>query len=581
MAPSDNTAGDQGQRSHAVEIARPSPPEVDRVVTAIIGSGVLGKSDRRAALLRYLVDLELSGRGAEIKAFVIAVDVLGRDQSFDPASDSIVRSEIGRLRDALRLYFAEMAPRDQLRIDIPKGSYRPVFSSLPEQLQSPPIRPQKARRAIGLVVLLSCAVLIAMSLFGWPVRQTAQTGDGRPSSELPYDPLRIVVAPAQWVGDDPRYETFAHGFRAELMMDLSAYPWMSVVSPVADFASLDPDQIDFVLDVDVDWNDNTIHAYARLITLPDQGLVWSNTQFISTETTAMRRAVGDLASQIAIRLGASRGIAPALTKAKITSDAPENLEAFLCYLGVHRYLEVPTDQAHLHLRDCLSEAVTTFPSFGDGWAALALIHIDEARFGSNARPGADAWADAEAAIEQASRFSPIRMLTLNMALVHSIEAPQQNLAEFDRLSALLLELYPRHPSTLYNVGSRMAEFAGAWDEGLFLVDQAIALNPSPPSAYHLTRAYHVAMQGTEEELLQAVRPLTATTATSQLLLNYLAVGGNMLTDETLKYRDLMKALGLVTDEDIVRHIKGRRYVASLETALLAQLDSVFQANASQ
>ena len=61
----------------------------------------LGGSARRYALLRYLVNEEIEGRGASIKAYAIARDVMGRPADFDPSTDSIVRVEVVRLRDAV------------------------------------------------------------------------------------------------------------------------------------------------------------------------------------------------------------------------------------------------------------------------------------------------------------------------------------------------------------------------------------------------------------------------------------------------------------------------------------------------
>lgn len=571
---------DPNANCSATNIAHPSPADVEHSVEAIIRSEVLGKSDRRASLLRYLVEMELNGRGEELKAFTIAVDILGRNASFDPTTDSIVRSEVGRLRDALRLYFAELAESDQLRIEIPKGTYRPAFSIIrqrPKPDGAGPRAPAALYVVVGVVVLTA---LLAFYFYTGP-NQIKEFNDVSSVPELPYDVVRIAVAPSEMTGNNPNPDNTALGLRAELMMHLSAFPWISVVSPVHSFADLASDQADYVLDTEIHWESEAVQAYARLVTFPDEKIIWSNNQLISTETMAIRRAVLDLSNQIISKLGSSHGIAPELTKAKNAHASPENLDAFICYLGLHRYLSAPSSKVHLGLRECLLDAVATFPSFGDGWAALALVHIDEARFGSNKRPGADAWVDAEIAIEQALKFAPIRMPTLNVVLIHSIEAPTQDLVEFERASNLLVDLYPRHPPTLYNVGSRMAEFSGKWDEGLFLVNQAISLTPDPPSTYFLTSAYHAAMLGSDEELLEAVKPLTTTTAVSQLLLNYIAVSRSHQTDNMLKYRGLLSDQGLFDDKDIIQHVKGRRYAEELESALLHQLDKAFQLSASQ
>jgi tetratricopeptide (TPR) repeat protein len=77
-------------------------------------------------LLEYLVGQTLEGNGSRLKAYQIAVEGLGRDDSFDPQSDSYPRVQVGRLRKMLDLHYAALTPeqaQDRLRISIPVGHY--------------------------------------------------------------------------------------------------------------------------------------------------------------------------------------------------------------------------------------------------------------------------------------------------------------------------------------------------------------------------------------------------------------------------------------------------------------------------
>ncbi|MCF6332057.1 MAG: hypothetical protein L3J11_02135 [Draconibacterium sp.] len=62
-----------------------------------------------------------------MKETVIAIDVFGRDASFDPGSDSIVRSNIYNLRKKLESYYFNEGTNDAIHFDIPKGSYSVEF----------------------------------------------------------------------------------------------------------------------------------------------------------------------------------------------------------------------------------------------------------------------------------------------------------------------------------------------------------------------------------------------------------------------------------------------------------------------
>ena len=62
------------------------------------------RSSRCSGFLRYVVGETLAGRTDRIKAYAIAVSVLGRDESFDPQVDPVVRIEASQLRRRLERY---------------------------------------------------------------------------------------------------------------------------------------------------------------------------------------------------------------------------------------------------------------------------------------------------------------------------------------------------------------------------------------------------------------------------------------------------------------------------------------------
>ncbi|WP_299852619.1 hypothetical protein [uncultured Roseovarius sp.] len=557
--------------------AWPSPAEVESSVSDIVKSGVLGRSDRRAHLLRYLVERELAGKGAELKAYSIAIDVLGRDASFEASTDSIVRSEVGRLRDALRLYFAEADNSEQIRIDIPKGTYRPVFSGAK-------IHKNTERRLSSFRVIIVgacvCIACVFIYIFGTD-RQPNKIDDQVSLSELPYEVVRISVEAFEGKGNNPDAGKLAFGIYSELVMDLSVYPWISIISPTGISDTTAPAKADYVLSGDTFWQGEELKTHAQLVALPKNEVIWSNNLSIKANSETIKSNIIDVSSQIASLLGSAHGIAPELARSRSAQVSPEGLEAFLCYIGLHRYLTKPTDEQHGELRSCLTVSVEKYPDFGDAWAALAIVYMDESRFERNPRPVNDPWQKAQYAIDQALKYAPTRMPTLNAALIFSIEAPTQNLENFLRYSTLLLNLYPRHPPTLFNVGSRAAEFTGNWETGLKLVDQALILEPRPPTSFFITRAYNAVLFGTDKEALFSVQELTTRTSKSELLLNYLAAYRNALRDDMSNYRRLLGEEGLVGNDDIVEHVQGRRYNSELEAAILDQLESAFRLEASQ
>lgn len=90
------------------------------IVKDVKESGVLGKSQRQFQLFQLLFDKNVDGTVDEISEVMIAMDVMRRGDNFDPASDSIVRAEMHRLRANL----ASFETKAGYRITIPPASYR-------------------------------------------------------------------------------------------------------------------------------------------------------------------------------------------------------------------------------------------------------------------------------------------------------------------------------------------------------------------------------------------------------------------------------------------------------------------------
>jgi len=77
-------------------------------------------------LLLYLTDCALKGEVP--KETTIAIEVFGKDESFNPAESTLVRVNIYNLRKKLQEYYLTEGNKDDIRLRIPKGSYKVEFS---------------------------------------------------------------------------------------------------------------------------------------------------------------------------------------------------------------------------------------------------------------------------------------------------------------------------------------------------------------------------------------------------------------------------------------------------------------------
>jgi Malectin domain len=125
--------------------AIPHPGHVDpdrrareqAALDAVLASGIFENRPRLASLLKYICERYFEGDIDAIKEYSIATDVFRRPQSFDQATDSIVRVEVFRLRKKLRQFYDGEGADQPIEIVVATGHYRPEFMDRSPQLRSP------------------------------------------------------------------------------------------------------------------------------------------------------------------------------------------------------------------------------------------------------------------------------------------------------------------------------------------------------------------------------------------------------------------------------------------------------------
>lgn len=121
------------------------PVVVRQHLQRVLASEPMEKSEASQKLLRYLAERSL--RDETPKETEIAIDVFGRDASFNSAEESLVRVAVRALRRRLHDYYAGPGQRDELHFDIPKGGYRLVC--VPRELAAAAAEPAPAPQPEG------------------------------------------------------------------------------------------------------------------------------------------------------------------------------------------------------------------------------------------------------------------------------------------------------------------------------------------------------------------------------------------------------------------------------------------------
>jgi hypothetical protein len=108
-----------------------------RLLDRIMESPHFAQASSLKRTLAYLCERADENGSNVPKEYDIAVDALNRPASFDPKTDPIVRVSIVAIRQRLQAYFESEGREESLRLNIPKGVYRAVFSVLSTPVAGP------------------------------------------------------------------------------------------------------------------------------------------------------------------------------------------------------------------------------------------------------------------------------------------------------------------------------------------------------------------------------------------------------------------------------------------------------------
>ncbi|HZP00416.1 MAG TPA: hypothetical protein VFD30_08985 [Terriglobia bacterium] len=142
-----------------------------QLVERIASSPAFQKSARLRDLLLFVTERSLHGHSEELTEQKIGHAVFGRPTDYSPLEDSSVRVHMRQLRLRLHEYFDSVGRSEPLVMEIPKGSYVPVFHNVESTKGTHP-NPMQSGRVIGFLasapvawllcglLALSCALLI-------------------------------------------------------------------------------------------------------------------------------------------------------------------------------------------------------------------------------------------------------------------------------------------------------------------------------------------------------------------------------------------------------------------------------------
>jgi serine/threonine-protein kinase len=303
---------------------------VGRQLGRILASPGFVNSERMCRFLRFVVERALAGRAAELKEYAIGVEVFDRRADYDPRVDPVVRVEARRLRAKLEAYY-ENAP-NELRIELPKGTYAPLFD----------------RRS------------------GAP---------SPPPQETPADRPGIAVLRFANLSRDPETEYFSDGLTQELIHRLTGVESLKVVAwgtaakiignereVVASARQLG---VRSVLVGSIRMSGDRLRVLAQLIDTRDGAYLWSQTydRRVEDAFAIQEQIAAAIVETLRARLGLTGGIRQA--------PATRSTEAYKLYLQGRYHWGKRNPAALERSADLFRAAIDSDPGFAAAWAGLA------------------------------------------------------------------------------------------------------------------------------------------------------------------------------------------------------------------
>lgn len=530
------------------------PQQIRAELERILASPPFAGAHRSRQFLSYVVQNSLEDRDAALKEYTIAIEVFGRDASYDPSIDATVRVEASRLRSRLRDYYTGDGQSDALIIEIPKGGYRAVFSERPgpaeasqsavsgaghaaDVVDAPLSETNKESRRLRAFAWGFAAVCIMAALAGWmAIRHNHRVATARSQTNAT---IRLAVLPFANETGDPAKNYLTDGLTDNLIRQLSELPRLHVMTRSA-VSRVKPADIANALGV-------TTVLRGRLRRNTDGRLVLSTEVSSAKDGTILssRQHLADESDLASVQADVAQDVIQALgieldadQSAGVRRPATTNAAAFQAFLRGESAARDPSAEGMHAAIGNYEEAIRQDPRFALAYSQLAEAHAMLGIYYEPARehlPLARQYAeralrldphlgeahgtlglvdlvydwdlrDADNELTTAeSRFSAIHTLSCTSHLHHVMGSDNIRHAEEDMRR--LLEFDP-HSSTFIGELGCISYYGRRYADSIRYYREAIATDSHAPFLYW-GEGRSLEMQGRYREALEILRQFKA------------------------------------------------------------------------
>jgi len=411
--------------------------QIRRQLQRILDSPEFKATKSQRDFLQFVVSETLAGRDYEIKGYTVATRVFGRKADFDPNVDPIVSIQANRLRRALERYYLVAGQIDPVRIDIPKGTYVPVF------IETAVVEPDPA------------------------------PGDAIAEIDFEDSWPSILILPFKNLTGNLEKDFLGIGLATELAIEIARFQEIKVVFPLegqieAAFAG----KPRFVLDGNIFEDSTGIKITVQVTDTKTAKQIWGDTHLCNSDAQKFLAFQEHVARVIAAITAGESGVIPKVMTSESKDKLPTELKTYEAILRFYEYDQTLGPESFVRALEALRLAARIEPDCGQIWSLLARLYanvytLDFPGFENPLEKAVDY-------AEKGARINPNNQRTLaTLALVRLFsDELAAALEEADRA----LELNPNSLFVLDGLAYIMI-LSGAWERGTALARKAIRINP--------------------------------------------------------------------------------------------------------
>ena len=491
---------------------------IRRELERITSSWEFYNSRRLQDVLRFMVEETLAGRGQEIKAYTIAIEVLQRPASFDPQTDAVVRVVVGKLRKRLARFYELRGISGPVRISIPVGRYMPQFSlcenlpdsgqdflqggQMPEQVPAPLAgSPGDGAAGRGLVSSNPAPYFPSAS------------GPAMPAAGAVLSAPAVLVYPFFNYSPGAEADHIVSGFVEEIVIGLTKFSDFTVISanycrpqpfqlPDGEFAATHkpwpPHPAEapwelarqvgarFVLQGNIQIFGGSMRVRVILTDAVSRSSIWAEHYDADFDTNTIFHVLDEITNKVLAGIAGSFGFINKVLLSEVergsAGSRPDvQFSVYEAVLYYHHWVGTLNAENEGKALASLEASVAAAPHYGMVKAMLADIYATRSQW----RP------DAEAAdLEKRSFALALDAEAINPACQYAQWAKCLNFflhkqeEDFIKSSRLVVAINPANTNLVSAVGVRLVSF-GMLEEGFAIIESARKYNPFLPEWYRL------------------------------------------------------------------------------------------------